>query len=114
MSHAAGFLDSFGRLLGMDGFILMAFILGLPANEIVLPILLMSYVSAGTMVEPESLAALHNILVVQNGWTWLTALSVMLAASLPLRYYAADHLQRNPQPPWTLIALLMPLQWRCW
>ena len=111
LSHAAGFLDSFGRLLGMDGFILMAFILGLPANEIVLPILLMSYVSAGTMVEPESLAALHNILVVQNGWTWLTALSVMLFSLLhyPCGTTLLTIFKETRSLKWTLIALLMPL-----
>ena len=111
LSHAAGCLDSFGRLLGMDGFILMAFILGLPANEIVLPILLMSYVSAGTMVEPESLAALHNILVVQNGWTWLTALSVMLFSLLhyPCGTTLLTIFKETRSLKWTLIALLMPL-----
>ncbi len=111
LSHAAGFLDSFGWLLGMDGFILMAFILGLPANEIVLPILLMSYVSAGTMVEPESLAALHNILVVQNGWTWLTALSVMLFSLLhyPCGTTLLTIFKETRSLKWTLIALLMPL-----
>jgi len=111
LSHAAGFLDPFGRLLGMDGFILMAFILGLPANEIVLPILLMGYVSAGTMVEVESLATLHNILVLQNGWTWLTALSVMLFSLLhyPCATTLLTIFKETRSLKWTLIALLMPL-----
>ena len=83
LAHLAGWLDPFGRLLGMDGIILMAFILGLPANEIVLPIMIMSYVSAGAILELDSLNALRTLLI-DNGWTWLTALSMMLfPAPLP-------------------------------
>lgn len=77
LTYAAGFLDPFGRLLGMDGYIIMAFILGFPANEIVIPIILMSYMSSGTMVEIENLEDLRQILV-SNGWTWLTGICVML------------------------------------
>jgi len=77
LTYAANFLDPFARLLGMDGYILMAFILGLPANEIVIPIILMSYMASGTMVEIEELEDLRQILV-SNGWTWLTGICVML------------------------------------
>lgn len=73
----AGFMDPFAKMLGLDGYILMAFILGLPANEIVIPVILMSYMATGTLVELDSLEALHNILV-HHGWTWLTALCTML------------------------------------
>jgi ferrous iron transport protein B len=55
----------------------MAFILGLPANEIVIPILLMSYMSAGQMVELDSLQALQELFLA-NGWTWLTAVCTMI------------------------------------
>ena len=111
LGHAAASLNPFARLLGMDGFILMAFILGLPANEIVLPIMLMSYVSAGSMIEPDSLAALHNILVVQHGWTWLTALSVMLFSLLhyPCGTTLLTIFKETRSLKWTLIALLLPL-----
>lgn len=81
LNHVAGFLDPFGQLLGMDGFIIMAFILGLPANEIVLPILIMSYMSKGAMLEFESLDSLRYLLV-SNGWTWITGLNVMLFSLL--------------------------------
>jgi len=77
LSHAANFLDPFGRMLGMDGYILMAFILGLPANEIVVPIIIMSYMASGTILELDTLEDLKNLLV-SNGWTWLTGLCVML------------------------------------
>lgn len=79
LAHCAAFLDPFGRALGMDGYIIMAFILGLPANEIVIPILIMSYLGQGSMLELDSLAALRGLLV-DNGWTWLTAVCVMLFA----------------------------------
>lgn len=63
--------------MGLDGYILTAFILGLPANEIVLPIILMSYLSQGALVDLEDISSISNILL-QNGWTILTAINVML------------------------------------
>lgn len=81
IDYVANFLDPFAILLGLDGVILLAFILGLPANEIVIPILVMSYLSAGAMLEPDSANALRDILV-NNGWTWVTALSTMLFSLL--------------------------------
>lgn len=81
IDYVANFLNPFAVLIGLDGFILLAFLLGLPANEIVIPILVMSYLSAGAMLEPDSANALRDILV-QNGWTWLTALSTMLFSLL--------------------------------
>ncbi len=77
LEHGAALLQPFAYALGMDGYILMAFLLGLPANEIVMPIIIMSYMSAGSMLELESLEALRNLLIT-NGWTWLTAINVML------------------------------------
>lgn len=77
LAHCSGFLDPFGRLLGMDGVILLAFILGFPANEIVIPIIIMSYMSIGTIAEFEDLLSLKQLLV-ENGWTWITAVSTML------------------------------------
>lgn len=79
--HVAGWFEPLGRLLGLDGFILLAFLLGLPANEIVIPILLMSYVGSGAMLEFESLAAMKELFV-SRGWTWVTALNIMLFALL--------------------------------
>lgn len=81
INHISDFLNPFAILIGLDGVILLAFILGLPANEIVIPILVMSYLSADAMLEPDNANALHNILV-NNGWTWITALSTMLFSLL--------------------------------
>ncbi len=77
LQHGANLLAPFGHLLGLDGFILMAFVLGLPANEIVIPILAMSYLSAGQMIELDSLQALRELFLA-NGWTWLTAVCMMI------------------------------------
>ena len=77
LSLCAGFLDPFGRLLGMDGVILMAFILGFPANEIVVPIILMTYMAQGQLTEIPDLN-LMKALLVENGWTWVTAVCTLL------------------------------------
>ncbi len=77
LNHCAAFLDPFARLLGLDGVILMAFILGLPANEIVVPIIIMAYMAQGSILELESLAEMKELFV-SNGWTWVTAISTML------------------------------------
>lgn len=77
LSYAANFLDPFAKLMGLDGYILTAFLLGLPANEIVLPIILMSYIGQGTLVSMENSIAIGEILI-QNGWTLLTGINVML------------------------------------
>lgn len=77
LDYIASFLNPFAMLMGMDGYILTAFILALPANEIVLPIILMSYMSGGNLVEIEDIASISNILI-SNGWTILTAINVML------------------------------------
>lgn len=77
LNHVAFFLDPFAKLMGLDGYILTAFILGIPANEIVLPIILMCYLKNGNMVDIESTSVIGNILI-QNGWTILTAINVMI------------------------------------
>ena len=77
LSLCAGALDPFAQLLGLDGVILMAFLLGFPANEIVMPIVIMAYLSTGTLTEFSDLGALHALLAA-HGWTWLTAVCTML------------------------------------
>lgn len=77
LAHCSAFLDPFARLMGLDGVILMAFILGLPANEIVIPIIIMAYMAQGSLLEFDSLIQLKELLVA-NGWTWVTAVCTML------------------------------------
>ena len=77
LAHIAAFLDPLGRLLGMDGVILTAFILGFPANEIVIPIAVMAYTMGGTLTDVGDLAAMRDVLMA-NGWTPLTAVCTIL------------------------------------
>ena len=77
----ANFLNPFATLMGLDGYILTAFILGIPANEIVLPIILMCYLGSGSLVDLEDTMAIGEILI-QNGWTMLTAINVMIFTCL--------------------------------
>lgn len=109
LAAAAGFLDPFAKLMGLDGFILMAFILGLPANEIVLPILIMSYLSTGAMLELSSLQEMGNLFI-NNGWTWLTALCTMLFSLLhyPCGTTLWTILKETKSIKWTFLAFLIP------
>ena len=70
-------LDPIGRILGLDGAILLAFILGFPANEIVIPIALMIYLSGNTLVDMSSLDTMRQILIA-NGWTAVTAVCTIM------------------------------------
>ena len=65
------------NIMGLDGVILTAFILGFPANEIVVPIMIMAYMENGVIVNMSSLFELKALLI-SNGWTWITAVSMML------------------------------------
>ena len=75
--YVANFFDPLGRLMGLDGYILTAFIFGIPANEIVLPIILMMYMNNGTLVDIEDTKQIGEILI-SNGWTVLTAINIMI------------------------------------
>jgi ferrous iron transport protein B len=105
----AGFLDPFARLIGMDGYILMAFILGFPANEIVVPIIIMSYMATGTLTDYSSLAQLHALLV-SHGWTWLTAVCVMLFSLMhwPCGTTCLTIHKETQSLKWTLLAFAIP------
>ncbi len=109
IGHIATFLDPFAVLIGLDGYILMAFILGLPANEIVLPILLMSYLSTGSMVEFDSIESLRNILL-DHDWTYLTALNMMLFSLLhwPCATTLITIRKETGSIKWTGMAMLIP------
>jgi len=109
LEHCARFLDPFAKLLGLDGYILMAFILGLPANEIVVPILIMSYMSQGSMLELDSLAELSRLFA-DNGWTWLTAVCMMLFSlnHWPCGTTLLTIRKETQSWKWTVAAFLVP------
>ena len=75
--HGTQWLDPAGRLMGLDGVILMAFILGIPANEIVFPLIIMGYLASDNMMDMDDMNELKSLLT-NNGWTWVTALCTML------------------------------------
>lgn len=77
----ANFLNPFASLMGLDGYILTAFIFGIPANEIVLPIILMCYLGSNSLVDMEDYTSIGQILM-NNGWTMLTAINVMIFTCL--------------------------------
>ena len=77
LSLIANFLDPFASIMGLDGYILTAFIFGIPANEIVLPIILMCYLNGSSLVNISDYAAIGEILI-NNNWTILTAINVMI------------------------------------
>lgn len=109
LSVCANFLDPFANLIGLDGYILMAFILGLPANEIVMPIIIMSYLRATTMLELSNLAELKELLVA-NGWTILTAINVMILCLMhfPCGTTLWTIKKETKSIKWTVLAFLMP------
>ena len=114
LTLCAGFLDPFARLMGLDGVILIAFILGIPANEIVLPIVLMAYLSAGSLVETGNLTSMHAILTA-NGWTPVTALCTMLFSLLhwPCATTLMTIKKETGSLKWTLASFLLPTLFGC-
>ncbi len=109
LSHCASFLDPFGKLLGLDGYILMAFILGFPANEIVIPIIIMSYMATGSMMDIDNLNQLRELLV-SHGWTRLTAVCVMLFSLMhfPCGTTLWTIKKETQSAKWTVISFLVP------
>ena len=102
-------LQPFGNAIGLDGYILMAFILGLPANEIIIPIIIMSYMKSKTLMEVESLAQLKTLLI-QNGWTLLTAINLII---LSIMHYPCGTTlwtikKETGSVKWTALAFLIP------
>ncbi len=109
LSACAGFLDPFGKALGMDGTILIAFILGFPANEIVVPVMLMAYLSQGTLVDAGNLKMLGNVLY-DNGWTWVTAVCVLLFSLMhwPCSTTCLSIKKETGSLKWTALSVLLP------
>ena len=109
ISHVASFLDPLAKTIGLDGFILMAFIVGIPANEIVLPVLLMAYLSTGTLTDFDSIDSLRQILI-ENGWTSLTAFNVMLFSLLhwPCTTTLWTIKKETNSIKWTVLSFIIP------
>ena len=109
LNHCADFLDPFASLMGLDGVILIAFILGFPANEIVIPIIIMAYMAQGSLVEMESLTAMKTLFEA-NGWTWVTAVSTMLFSLMhwPCSTTLLTIKKETGSIKWTVLGALIP------
>ncbi|SFJ89572.1 MULTISPECIES: nucleoside recognition domain-containing protein [unclassified Bacillus (in: firmicutes)] len=109
LMYIVNFLDPFAKLLGLDGYILAAFILGLPANEIVVPILLMAYLSTGSLTELENLTQIKQLFL-EHGWTWLTALNMMLFSLLhfPCGTTLVNIYKETKSAKWTFLSFVIP------
>lgn len=109
LRYCAGLLDPFASLLGLDGVILIAFILGLPANEIVVPIIIMAYMAQGTITEIADTAVLRQLLT-DNGWTWVTAVSTVLFSLIhwPCSTALISIKKESGSIKWAVAAFLIP------
>lgn len=109
LTHVATFLDPFAKLIGLDGVILLSFLLGFPANEIVVPIMIMAYMSSSYMMDMDNLFALKQLLIA-NGWTWVTAICTMLFSLIhfPCATTMLTIKKETGSWKWTAIAFLIP------
>ena len=109
LSHITAFLDPAARVFGIDGVILLAFILGFPANELVMPLIVMGYLSSGTIVSGVDFASFRTLLLA-NGWTVQTALCtlVLTVAHAPCSTTCLTILRETRSAKWTLAAVLIP------
>lgn len=114
LSYIAEALNPFAALMGLDGVILLAFILGMPANEIVVPIMIMTYMSQGTLVEINDRNVLKQLLI-DHGWTWRTAVSTMLFSLIhwPCTTTCMTIRKETGSMKWTLVSFFIPTVLGC-
>lgn len=108
LTHLTRLLDPLGRLMGMDGVILLAFILGFPANEIVLPLAVMVYTASGVLAETDTFAL--GVLLRDNGWTAVTALCTIVFSLLhwPCSTTLITIYKETGSKKWTALGALLP------
>ena len=104
------FLNPVGIILGMDGIILLAFILGFPANEIVIPIMMMGYLSNSHLIDISSLSTMKTILL-SNGWTIKTALCtlIFILFHFPCSTTILTIKKETGSIKWTILSFILPL-----
>ncbi len=110
LNKIADFLNPIGNIMGMDGVILLGFILGFPANEIVIPIILMAYLSTGELGDYSSLESLKTILT-DNGWTVTTAICTCIFSMFhfPCSTTLLTIWKETKSVKWTAMSVLLPL-----
>lgn len=109
LSYCTDFLNPFGQLIGLDGVIVMAFILGFPANETVIPIIIMSYMASGTLVDFTSYEQLLELFSA-NGWTVITAVCTMIMCIMhfPCSTTCLTIKKETGSLKWTLVSAILP------
>ena len=109
LQHISLFLDPFAHLMGLDGVILLAFLLGFPANEIVVPIMIMAYLANGSMTDIGDLAVLKELFV-NNGWTWVTAICTLMFSLVhfPCATTLLTIHKETQSWKWTAVSFLLP------
>lgn len=109
LTYCTEFFDPFGKLIGLDGVIIMAFLLGFPANEIVIPIILMCYMSTGTLTDYSSLFELQTLLI-NNGWTITTAVCMLIMCMFhfPCSTTCITIYKETKSIKWTLVSIILP------
>ena len=107
LSYIVNFLNPIGKVFGLDGEILIALLLGFPANEIVIPIMLMAYCGSSTLVECSDLGALSNLLI-SNGWTIKTAICMIIIVLMhfPCSTTCLTIYKETKSKIWTLISII--------
>lgn len=108
------FLDPLGSLLGMDGVILTAFILGFPANETVIPLMIMAYMAHGSITGSNDTAAIRSLLL-DNGWNVSTAVCVMLFTLMhwPCATTCVTIYRETKSLKWTALSIIIPTLTGC-
>ncbi len=110
LEWCSSFFNPFGKAIGLDGVIIMSFILGFPANEIVIPIMIMGYMSLGTITDMNDLNLLKELFV-SNGWTWVTAICVMFFSlfHFPCLTTLLTIKKETGRLSWTILSFIIPL-----
>jgi len=109
LSHITSFLDPFARFFGLDGVILTAFVLAIPANEIFIPLTVMGYLATGSITQIENYSQLLNIFSL-NGWTAVTAIcvSIFCLMHFPCATTLLTIKKETGSLKWTALAFIIP------
>ncbi len=109
LCHCTEFLDPLGHIMGLDGAIILAFILGFPANEIVVPIIIMAYSNGSALTEISELSALKELFTA-NGWTMVTAICMVIFVlfHFPCSTSCITVYKETKSIKWTAVSFLVP------
>ena len=109
IQYAIDFLAPVAPWFGMDSIILIAFILGFPANEIVIPIIIMAYLSQGSLTDFGSINELSTLFI-SNGWSWITVICTIIFSLFhwPCSTTLLTIKKETGSIKWTFVAAFLP------